>query len=122
MYDLAREADQDPLFDSIWVGDSLYSKPRADSIALLGALASLTSRVTLGVGCMASFPVRDPLVFAYQWASLDALSEGRMLLAVCTGLVAGRSDDEGRPWRIPDKERASRMAENIDICRKVWSG
>jgi len=77
MYDLAREADQDPLFDSIWVGDSLYSKPRADSIALLGALASLTSRVTLGVGCMASFPVRDPLVFAYQWASLDALSEGR---------------------------------------------
>src|SRR5207249_3764524 len=71
MLALAAKVDANPLFGSIWVGDSLGAKPRPDSLALLGALASATQRVRLGVGCMASFPVRDPLVFAYQWATLD---------------------------------------------------
>src|SRR5918997_840595 len=51
-----------------------------------------------------------------------ALSGGRMLLAVCTGIVGGgASMREGKPWGIVDKERARRMTENIDICRKLWS-
>jgi alkanesulfonate monooxygenase SsuD/methylene tetrahydromethanopterin reductase-like flavin-dependent oxidoreductase (luciferase family) len=120
--DLARRTDQNPLFDSLWVGDSLYAKPRPDSLTLLGGLATATQRVQLAVGCMASFAVRDPLVFAYQWATLDWLSGGRMLLAVCTGIVGGgASAREGKPWGIPDKERARRMSENIDLCRVLWS-
>src|SRR5262245_4992425 len=122
MLDLARRADQSTLFDQIWVGDSLEASPCPDSRALLGGLAPATQRGQLAVGCMASFPVRDPLVFAYQWATLDWLSGGRMLLAVCTGIVGGgASAREGRPWNIVDKDRAKRMAENIDICRKLWS-
>lgn len=120
---LAADADRNPLFDSVWVGDSLFSKPRPDAIALLGALTVATGRVRLGVGCMASFPVRDPIVFAYQWATLDLMSEGRMQLAVCTGLVGGgASQNEGRPWGIPDADRVKRMSENIDICRALWTG
>ena len=123
LFDLARRADAEPLFDSVWAGDSLYSKPRPDSLTLLGGLATITSRVKLGVGCMASFPVRDPIVFAYQWATLDWMSGGRMLLAVCTGIIAGgASQREGKPWGITDGQRAARMAENIDICRKLWTG
>jgi alkanesulfonate monooxygenase SsuD/methylene tetrahydromethanopterin reductase-like flavin-dependent oxidoreductase (luciferase family) len=123
LIDLARAADHEALFDSVWVGDSLFSKPRPDAVALLGALATATSRVRLGVGCMASFPVRDPIVFAYQWATLDMLSAGRMDLAVCTGIVRGNaSQREGRPWNVVDAERAKRMSENIDICRALWSG
>jgi alkanesulfonate monooxygenase SsuD/methylene tetrahydromethanopterin reductase-like flavin-dependent oxidoreductase (luciferase family) len=119
---LSRDVDQNPLFDSLWVGDSLLAKPRPDSIALLGALAAATRRVTLGVGCMASFPVRDPVIFAYQWGTLDLLSGGRMLLAACTGIVAGgASAREGTLWGVADRERAARLAENIDICRRLWS-
>jgi len=50
------EADRLDLFTSAWVGDSLFAKPRPDSLTLLGALAGVTDRLTLGVGCMASFP------------------------------------------------------------------
>jgi len=118
----AGEVDADPRFDSLWVGDSLLAKPRPDAIGLLGALAAVTRRVTLGVGCMASFPVRDPVIFAYQWASLDLLSAGRMLLAVCTGLVAGGvSAREGAVWGVADRERTARLVENIDLCRRLWS-
>jgi alkanesulfonate monooxygenase SsuD/methylene tetrahydromethanopterin reductase-like flavin-dependent oxidoreductase (luciferase family) len=122
MLALAARADATPLFDSVWVGDSLGAKPRPDSIALLGALAGRTRRLRLGVGCMASFPVRDPLVFAYQWATLDLVSSGRMLLAACTGLVAGgASAREGAHWGVTDRERAERLVENIEICRRLWS-
>jgi alkanesulfonate monooxygenase SsuD/methylene tetrahydromethanopterin reductase-like flavin-dependent oxidoreductase (luciferase family) len=118
----AREADLNPLFDSVWVGDSVMAKPRPESIALLGALSAATSRVKLGVGCMASFPIRDPIVFAYQWATLDLISNGRMLLAACTGIVApGVSAREGGVWGIKDSERGNRMAEHIEICRRLWS-
>ena len=122
MLTLAAKADASPLFGSVWVGDSLGAKPRPDSLTLLGALAAATRRIRLGVGCMASFPVRDPLVFAYQWATLDLLSNGRMLLAACTGLVAGgASAREGAAFQVADRERAARLTENIDICRRLWS-
>jgi alkanesulfonate monooxygenase SsuD/methylene tetrahydromethanopterin reductase-like flavin-dependent oxidoreductase (luciferase family) len=122
MLTLAVRADAEGRFDSVWVGDSLGAKPRPDSIALLGALAGVTRRLRLGVGCMASFPVRDPLVFAYQWATLDLVSGGRMLLAACTGLVAGgASAREGARWGVTDRERADRLVENIEICRRLWS-
>lgn len=83
---LAPAAESSGFFDTVWVGDSLTSKARAESIACLGALAGLTESLRLAVGCMASFPIRDPALFAYQWASLDEISGGRMLLAVCNGL------------------------------------
>jgi len=123
MLAMAREADRIALFDSVWVGDSVMAKPRPDSIALLGALAGATSRVKLGVGCMASFPIRDPIIFAYQWATLDLVSGGRMRLAACTGIVpaGGLSAKEGRVWNITDGQRGNRMAENIAICRRLWT-
>ncbi len=122
---LAVRAEETGLFDSVWVGDSLTAKPRPESLTLLGALAGMTERLRLGVGCMASFPVRDPATFAYQWATLDQISEGRMVLAACTGIVsaAGASASEGRNFGgVRDVDRPRRMVENIEICRRLWRG
>jgi alkanesulfonate monooxygenase SsuD/methylene tetrahydromethanopterin reductase-like flavin-dependent oxidoreductase (luciferase family) len=121
LLELARAADKNPRFESVWVGDSLMAKPRPDAIAALGALAVVTSRLRLGVGCMASFALRDPLVFALQWASLDLLSGGRMQLAVCTGIgLGGTSAREGAVWGVRDSERGAQMCEKIEICRRLW--
>lgn len=122
---LAPVAEQSGLIDTVWVGDSLTSKARPEAMACLGALAGLTSSVRLAVGCLASFPVRDPALFAYQWASLDAVSGGRALLAVCNGLQKkdGASEREGRHFGgVPDKERAARLEEYIDLLRQLWTG
>jgi alkanesulfonate monooxygenase SsuD/methylene tetrahydromethanopterin reductase-like flavin-dependent oxidoreductase (luciferase family) len=116
MLKLAQDAERSDAFDSIWVGDSVMAKPRPEAVALLGAFSAATQRVKLGVGCMASFPIRDPIVFAYQWATLDLISNGRTWLAACTGIVAGGvSAREGGIWGISDGERGNRMAENIEI-------
>ena len=122
---LAPVAESSGLMDTVWVGDSLTSKARADSLSCLGALAGMTDRMKLAVGCMASFPVRDPALFAYQWASLDEVSGGRMLLAVCNGLQKrdGASEQEGQHFGgVPDKQRASRLEEYMDLVRQLWTG
>src|SRR5690242_7765720 len=87
MLRMAELADQSDLFQSVWVGDSLLGKPRMESIALLGGIAARTNRVRLGPACMASFPLRDPVLLAYQWASLDLLANGRTVMVGCTGIV-----------------------------------
>jgi len=122
---LGPAAEQTGLFDTLWVGDSLTSKARADAIACLGALAGSTTRLRLAVGCMASFPVREPAQFAYQWASLDEISNGRMLLAVCNGLqkIGGASEIEGAHFGgVPDKQRVARLEEYLDLVRELWTG
>ena len=119
---MASEAEDSGLFDLLWVGDSIFAKPRPNSFVVLAALAARTQRATLGVGCMASFPIRDPLILAYEWGSLDLLSGGRMLLTVCTGIVGGgASAREGAHWEVVDRERAARMEENIRILRRLFS-
>jgi alkanesulfonate monooxygenase SsuD/methylene tetrahydromethanopterin reductase-like flavin-dependent oxidoreductase (luciferase family) len=116
-------ADETGLFDSLWIGDSLLAKPRPEAVALLGSLAAATRDVTLAVGCLATFPVRDPVLFADQWATLDQLSGGRMLLAVCTGIVKPNSASarEGELYGVTDASRAARMEENAEIVRRLWS-
>ncbi len=45
-----------------------------------------------------------------------------MLLAACTGIVAGgASAREGAIWGVADRQRAERLVENIEICRRLWS-
>src|SRR5512134_1926533 len=70
IYALARAADACTDFDAIWVRASVSTKARPDAVTFLGALAAITSRIKLAVGCMSSFALRDPVLFAYQWASL----------------------------------------------------
>jgi alkanesulfonate monooxygenase SsuD/methylene tetrahydromethanopterin reductase-like flavin-dependent oxidoreductase (luciferase family) len=122
MLRMAEVADQSDLFQSVWVGDSLLGKPRMESIALLAGVAARTSRVRLGPACMASFPLRDPVLLAYQWASLDLLAAGRTVLVVCTGIVpqeGGRI--EGELYGLKSRDRVERMLEWIELVKLLWT-
>ncbi|HWH77950.1 MAG TPA: LLM class flavin-dependent oxidoreductase, partial [Candidatus Binatus sp.] len=90
LIDMAVEAENSGAIDAIWVGDSILSKPRLECIPLLGAIAARTSRVNLGVACMATIAQRNPVLLALQWASLDVLSAGRTWLAACMGYPASQ--------------------------------
>jgi len=120
---LATAAEGSGAFDTIWVGDSLLAKPRLESVTLLSALAGVTERVRLGVGCMATFVHRQPVLFAQQWASLDVLSEGRAWLAVCLGGPNEQSAAqalEHTVMGVQAAERVVRLEEGIVILRKLF--
>jgi|ERR1051326_5257599 alkanesulfonate monooxygenase SsuD/methylene tetrahydromethanopterin reductase-like flavin-dependent oxidoreductase (luciferase family) len=122
MLKMAHIADESDVFQSVWVGDSLLGKPRMESIALLGGVAARTQRVRIGPACMASFPLRDPVLLAYQWASLDLLAGGRTVLVVCTGIIpqeGGRI--EGQLYGLQRRDRVQRMLEWIELVKQLWT-
>lgn len=122
MLRMAEIADTSGLVASVWVGDSLLAKPRMESITLLAGVAARTSRVRLGPACMASFALRDPVLLATQWASLDLLAGGRTVLVVCTGIVPQEGGKvEGALYNVEPKDRVARMIEWITILKKLWT-
>jgi alkanesulfonate monooxygenase SsuD/methylene tetrahydromethanopterin reductase-like flavin-dependent oxidoreductase (luciferase family) len=119
---LADAVEASPLLDSVWVGDALFVNQRLDAFTLLAAIAGRTERVLLGPACMGSFALRDPRVFAYEWASLDVLSNGRTRLAVCSGGGAGSAwDAETVAMGFPPADRRHRMIENMHALRHLWT-
>lgn len=122
LLDNARQAE-DFGWDSVWVGDSLLAKPRLDAVTVLASIAAVTSNVRLGVSCMASTPMRDPLLLAYQWASLDYMSGGRTIFVACQGGGPGSGgfENELDAFGVERGTRAKRMEEAIEIMRKVWT-
>lgn len=109
-------------WDSVWVGDSILAKPRLDALVLLGALAARTRRVKLGPACFASTPLRDALLLAYQWISLDYLSHGRSIFVSCQGAQGGgRFEEEFAAFRIDPASRMRRQEEAIEILRLTSS-
>ena len=125
MIHLAEMADGQPTWDSVWVGDSILAKPRLDAIALLGALAVKTERVKLGPACFASTPLRNALLLAYQWASLDFMSGGRTIFVACQGQAAagrgGNFAEEFAAFGVDPSSRMRRMEEAVEIMRLLTS-
>jgi alkanesulfonate monooxygenase SsuD/methylene tetrahydromethanopterin reductase-like flavin-dependent oxidoreductase (luciferase family) len=123
LQETAVRAETSGLFDSVWVGDNFLSKPRLEAIVALSALAGATERVKLGTVCLASFPLRDPLLLAIQWASLDVISGGRTILTVCLGASAKAGPQfaaELAAMGIPSRERVPRLEEGITLLREFW--
>jgi alkanesulfonate monooxygenase SsuD/methylene tetrahydromethanopterin reductase-like flavin-dependent oxidoreductase (luciferase family) len=122
--DMAVAAENSGAIDAIWVGDSILSKPRLECIPLLGAIAARTSKVKLGVACMATIAQRNPVLLALQWASLDVLSRGRAWLAACMGYPASQhpmAAKELEVMGVQSKERPARLEEMIQALRLLWS-
>ncbi len=124
LLDMTETADDSGLFHGVWVGDNLLSKPRVESMVTLSAMATRTKRLKLGTVCLASFPMRDPILFALQWASLDVLSHGRTILTVCNGgsqFDGPQFAHELEVMGVESRERVGRVVEGISILRRLWS-
>lgn len=106
-------------FDSLWVGDSLFSKPRYEPIALLSAISQRTSRVKLGTACLVTSP-RNPLYLALEWATLDILSGGRTIFGPCAGNPEKGVRREFEALGLDFDRRFSIFEEGLDVLRRLW--
>ena len=87
-----------------------------DPVLTLTWAASATSRVRLGTSVLV-LPMRHPLPLAKELATLQNLSEGRLILSAGVGWLEAEFDALG----VPFKERGRRMDEGIALMRAVWS-
>ena len=104
--------------DSIWQSDRVISKDRnLECMSVMAALAGATKRMKFGMN-VASLGLRDPVLTAKQCATIDVLSEGRILPAF--GLGSTRSRDYVAT-HTPTKRRGKRMDEALEIMTRLWS-
>lgn len=108
-------------FDSVWVGDSLLARPRHDPLTLLAAVAARTKRVTLGTAVFLP-ALRNPVVLAHQLATLDQVSEGRLVLGAGIANDLPNIRAEFAAAGVPFEGRVGRMMEGLRLCRALWTG
>jgi probable F420-dependent oxidoreductase len=63
-------------------------------------------------------PLRDPVLLAKQVASLDVLTEGRVIL----GIGVGWMREEFDALKVPFADRGKRAEEMVELMRRLWSG
>jgi probable F420-dependent oxidoreductase len=116
----ARRAEELGL-DSVWAGDSPVTRPRADPLLLLAAAARATERVRLGTAVLLP-ALRHPILLAHQLATLDRLSQGRLIAGIGGGFPDPNTRAQFAAVGIGFASRVSRMEESIDAMRRLWSG
>lgn len=107
-------------YDSLWVWDHVLlgvepSFPIIESLTILTAVAARTSRIKLGTGILV-LPLRNPVLLAKQLASMDQLSEGRLLMGMASGWYKREFDAMG----VPFERRGRIMDDNLRILKALW--
>jgi probable F420-dependent oxidoreductase len=113
------ELCEDGDVDSLWQSDRLVSaQPMLEPMSLLAALAGGTERMQFGMNVVV-LPLRDPLLLAKQCATIDALSDGRLLPAF--GVGSDAIPEWGATGRSP-AQRGAIADEMLEIMTRLWTG
>lgn len=116
-------------FESLWGGEHVVlpdpqapPSPMAPGDAILDPVialtwaAAITTRVRLGTGIII-LPQRNPLVLAKELASLDVLSNGRLIF----GIGVGYLEAEFRAIGAPFEDRGAVTDEYLAAMRAIWT-
>lgn len=108
-------------FDGIWIGDSLTARPRHEPLALLAAVAARVPRVLVGTAVLLP-ALRNPVLLAHQAATIDRISEGRLVLGVGIARDVPSIRAEFTAAGVPFEKRVGRMMEGLRLARALWTG
>lgn len=108
-------------FDSLWIGDSLLARPRHEPLTLLSAVAARTTKAELGTAVLLP-ALRNPVILAHMAATVDQVSEGRLILGVGIATDVPNVRAEFEAAGVPFEKRVGRMMEGMRLCRKLWTG
>lgn len=116
-------------FESLWTGEHVVlpdpQEPPSPAPPLtpllhpstaLSYLSAVTSTIKLGTG-ITLLAQRNALVLAKEMASLDVLSQGRLILGLGAGYLKAEFDALG----ISFEERGARTDEYMDAMRVLWT-
>jgi probable F420-dependent oxidoreductase len=106
-------------YDSLWVGDHIaFAVAIFDPLLQLAQAAVVSRRLKLGTNVYL-VPLRHPVPVAKQVATLDHLSEGRLIFGVGVG---GEFPKEFEACGVPLAERGARLTAAMPLLRQLWSG
>src|SRR5579864_1985045 len=111
-------------FDSIWVGGHPFlsedqtrippSTRMLDPMVSLAFVAARTRKIRLGTGILL-LPQFDPVIAAKQLASIDVLSQGRLMV----GIGVGWSEHEYKVLRLSYHDRGKRADDYLRAMKAL---
>lgn len=103
--------------DSLWQTDRVISRqPILECMTAIAAVAGRTRRLKFGVNVI-SVALRDPVLVAKQCATIDVLSEGRLLPAFGIGSPLAL---EWKALDIDTRTRGRRTDEGLEVIQRLW--
>jgi alkanesulfonate monooxygenase SsuD/methylene tetrahydromethanopterin reductase-like flavin-dependent oxidoreductase (luciferase family) len=114
-------------FDSLWVDAHLmpsqghWGDPQFDGWTVLSALGALTERATVGL-LVQPTTFLNPGVTIKQAVTLDAITDGRVVLGVGAGYYEREHEAYGIEFGASARERLDRMEEALTVMRRLLTG
>ena len=107
-------------WDQIWLGDSVtvLQRARGDCLTLMAALAMATKTIRIGTVPLL-MSLRHPVTLAHALATIDVISNGRLLVAASAGPIAPYMSKQFEACGVPAQEKAGRLGETIEIVRAL---
>jgi alkanesulfonate monooxygenase SsuD/methylene tetrahydromethanopterin reductase-like flavin-dependent oxidoreductase (luciferase family) len=104
-------------FDNIWLTEHHFSGDYNPApLHAATAIAARTERIRVGT-FVVLLPFYDPIRLAEDVSFIDNLSKGRFDL----GVGQGYRVEEFEGFGFPRKERSARLAEGIELVRRLWT-
>jgi alkanesulfonate monooxygenase len=108
-------------YESVWAWDHILlgvvpSFPIHEALTILTAIAARTSRIKLGTGILV-MPVRNPVILAKEIATIDHISNGRMILGTAVGWYKREFESLGADF----SQRGKMMEAGLDILKRLWT-
>jgi F420-dependent oxidoreductase-like protein len=110
-------------FGSVWLNDHLYGIPGPqlpifEAWTTLAAVAGITQRVELGV-LVSPVGFRNPALLAKMAATVDHISNGRVILGLGAGWFEMEFTGYGYPFP-PLRERLAQLEEAVTLIKRLW--
>jgi len=103
-------------FDSLWLSERI-SGSAPDPVVAMSMAAARTTRLKIGMSVMV-LPGRNPILLAKELATLDRMSQGRLLPAFGLGVA---DPHEQQAFGVERSTRAKIFNEALEIMRSCWT-
>lgn len=103
-------------YDSLWLSERIGGEA-PDPIVAMAVAAARTKKLKFGTSVMV-LPGRHPILLAKELATLDRMSNGRVLPAFGLGAV---DPHEQQAFGVAREERAKRFDEALRVMRACWT-
>ncbi len=111
-------------YDHLWTGDSprisQLDRAHADCLTIMAGLAARTGKIRIGAVPLIA-ALRNPVLLAHSLATLDVISDGRLLVGVSAAPQYKYAEREFAACGVPFAERAGRLEESIGVMRRLWT-
>lgn len=108
-------------YESIWAWDHILLGveppfPLHEALMILTAVAARTKTIKLGTGVLV-MPVRNPVILAKELATLDHISNGRLILGTAVGWYKREFESLG----VDFHKRGKIMEQGLEIINRLWT-